>query len=103
MNDGVLSLLERIAASHRRMAALAEALDWDGLVAEWRDIHPRIIELEGLPLDHLSERERAQAVKQMTGLIEFEKQISARIAPWMEQVRPMLETFRKYPLHVEGD
>jgi hypothetical protein len=101
--DAALALLERVGASHRRMAALAEALDWDGLVAEWRDIQPRIIELEGLPLDRLSERERARAVRQMAGLVEFEKQISARIAPWMEQVRPLLETFRKYPLHGERD
>jgi hypothetical protein len=96
-----LALLERIGESHRRMAALAEALDWEGLVAEWHDIHPNITELRELPLDRLDERERARAVSLITELIEFEKRISARITPWMEQVLPLLETFRKYPIRGE--
>jgi hypothetical protein len=100
--DAALALLERIGESHRRMAALAEALDWDGLVAEWRGIHPRIAELKELPLDRLDGPERVRAARLITGLIEFEKGISARITPWMEQVQPLLETFRKYPLKSEG-
>jgi hypothetical protein len=100
--DDALALLERIGASHRRMAALAEALDWDGLVAEWRDIHPSIAELGEFPLDRLDDRERVQAASLIAEFIEFEKQIAARIAPWMEQVRPLLEIFRKHPLRGEG-
>lgn len=100
--DAVLSLLERIGESHRRMAALAEALDWDGLVDEWRDIQPSITELSELPLDRLGDRERARASRLIAELIEFEKEISARITPWMEQVQPLLEIFRKYPLKSEG-
>jgi hypothetical protein len=96
-----LTLIERIGESHGRMAALADALDWDGLVAEWRDISPHIVELRALPLDRLDDRERARAASLMTELIEFEKRISARITPWMEQVRPLLEIFRKHPLHDE--
>jgi hypothetical protein len=99
--DAALALLERIGESHRRMAALAEALDWEGLVAEWRGIHPSIAELRELPLDRLDDRERRRAAGLITELIEFEKRISARITPWMEQVLPLLETFRKYPLHGE--
>jgi hypothetical protein len=100
--DAALVLLERIGESHRRMAALAEALDWEGLVAEWRDVHPDIAELRELPLDRLNDPERAKAARLISDLIEFEKRISARITPWMEQVLPLLETFRKYPLRGEG-
>jgi hypothetical protein len=100
--DAALALLERIGESHRRMVAMAEALDWDGLVAEWNDISPCIAELRKLPLDRLDDRERARATRLITELIEFEKRISARISPWMEQVLPLLETFRKYPLRSEG-
>jgi hypothetical protein len=99
--DAALALLEHIGESHRRMAALADALDWDGLSAEWRGIQPHIVELSELPLDRLDDRERTRAVSLMTELIEFEKRISARITPWMEQVRPLLEIFRKYPLRGE--
>jgi sugar phosphate isomerase/epimerase len=97
--DDTLALLERIGASHRRMTALAEALDWDALVTEWHGIHPEVVALRELPLDRLGDRERARAASLIAELIEFEKRIAARITPWMEQVRPLLETFRQYPLH----
>jgi hypothetical protein len=99
--DAALALLERIGESHRRMADLADALDWDGLASEWHGVQPHIVELSELPLDRLDDRERSQAASLITGLIEFEERISARITPWMEQVRPLLETFRKYPLRNE--
>ncbi|MDR2613974.1 MAG: hypothetical protein LBC91_01420, partial [Candidatus Accumulibacter sp.] len=59
MDDSALALLERIGESHRRMAALAEVLDWDGLVDEWRNIHPEVARLRGMALDRLNGRERA--------------------------------------------
>ena len=93
-----LPLLERIGESHRRMTALAEALDWDALLEEWQNIHPKITELQQIPLDRLSADERAQASKQIAELLKFEERISARITPWMEQVSPLLEVFRKFPL-----
>jgi hypothetical protein len=96
--NAALSLLDRIGESHRRMAALADALDWDGIVAEWQGIHPQIVELRRMALDRLTDREREQAARQIAELLEFEKRISARITPWMEQARPLVETFRKYPV-----
>jgi hypothetical protein len=99
--DAALVLIERIGESHRRMVALADALDWDGLVAEWRDIHPRVAELRELPLDRLDGGERARAASLIAELIGFEERITARITPWMEQVRPLLEVFREYPLRSE--
>jgi hypothetical protein len=98
-----LFLLDHIGESHQRMSALADVLDWDGLDAEWRRIHPRIVELQQIPLDQLTGKERAQAAKQIAGLLESEKRISARVGPWMEQVQPMLEVFRKFPLKSEDD
>jgi hypothetical protein len=96
--NAVLPLLDRIGESHRRMVALAEALDWDGIVAEWRSIHPEIVELQRIPLDRLTAGERAQAAQRIAELLALEKRISARITPWMEQVRPLIEVFRKYPI-----
>jgi hypothetical protein len=97
----VLSLLDHISESHQRMIALADVLDWDGLDGEWRRIHPKIVELQRIPLDQLTGKERTQAAKQIAGLLEFEKRISARVGPWMEQVQPLLEVFRKFPLKSE--
>ena len=97
MNDAT-SLLDRIGEGYRKMAALADALDWDTLTAEWQGIHPDIVKLQHTPLDRLTGKERAQAAKQITELLELEQRISARIVPWMEQTRPLLEVFRKYPL-----
>jgi hypothetical protein len=100
--NAALALLDRIGEGHRRMVGLADALDWDGVVGEWQGIYPHIVELRRITLDRLTDRERAQAVKQMTELLEFEKRISARITPWMEQAQPLLDIFRKYPLNGEG-
>jgi hypothetical protein len=91
-------LLDRIGEGYRKMAVLAEALDWDDLIAEWQGIHPEIVKLQKIPLDRLTGKERAQAAKQITELLELGERISARIVPWMEQTRPLLEVFRKYPL-----
>jgi hypothetical protein len=100
--SAALTLLGHIGESHRRMAALAEALDWDGVVGEWQRIYPEIVELRQIPLDRLAGRERTEAAERIAELLEFEKRISARITPWMEQVQPLLETFRKYPLEGKG-
>lgn len=97
-----LTLLDDIGKSHQRMAALADQLDWNGVIAEWTNAYPKIVELKQLPLDRLSGRERVEAAEQIATLLEFEQRISARITPWMDQVQPLLETFRKFPLKPEG-
>ncbi|MDR3220881.1 MAG: flagellar protein FliT [Candidatus Accumulibacter sp.] len=100
--SAALTLLGHIGKSHRRMAALAEGLDWEGVAGEWRSIYPEIAELRQIPLDRLTGAERAEVARRIAELLEFEKRISARITPWMEQVRPLLETFRKHPLKGQG-
>jgi hypothetical protein len=99
--DAVPALLERIGEAHRRMAAMAEALDWDGIIGEWQGISPQIAELRQIPLDRLTGETRAQAVRRIAELVELEERISARITPWMDQARPLLEVFRKYPIRNE--
>jgi hypothetical protein len=97
-----LALLDRIGEGHRRMAALADVLDWDSVAGEWQGIYPNIVELRRIALDRLTDRERVQAAKQITELLEFEKRIAARITPWMEQAQPLLDVFRKHPFNGEG-
>ncbi|MDR0440383.1 MAG: hypothetical protein LBI59_05280 [Candidatus Accumulibacter sp.] len=99
--NAVLTLLDHIGEGYRRMVALANTLDWDGLAEEWQRIHPEIVELRRMTLlDHLNGQERTQAARQVAELLGFEERITARITPWMEQVRPLLAVFRKYPLKV---
>jgi hypothetical protein len=101
MNTATLDLLDRIGESHRRMADLADELDWDSVVKEWQSIYPEIVELKRLSLDRLKGRERVRAARQITEMLEFEERISARIIPWMDQVQPLLKTFRQHPLKNE--
>jgi hypothetical protein len=101
--EAALALLDRVAEAHRRMDAMAEALDWDGIIGEWQDVYPRIAELRQLPLDRLTNESRAQAARRIAELIELQERISARITPWMEQARPLLEVFRKYPISAPDD
>lgn len=100
--NATLTLLEDISKSHQRMVQLADQLDWDGVVKEWREVYPRIAELKRIPLGRLSGPERAEAARQLATLIEFEKRIAERITPWMDQVQPLLEAFRKYPIKPEA-
>lgn len=99
---GALTLLEDIGKSHERMVELADQLDWNGVVNEWKSTYPKIVELKTMSLGQLSGRERAEAARQIAKLLEFEERISGKITPWMDQVRPLLETFRKYPLKTEA-
>ncbi|MDR0440372.1 MAG: hypothetical protein LBI59_05225 [Candidatus Accumulibacter sp.] len=97
--SATLTLLDHIGESYRRMVTQADALDWDGLAEEWQRIHPKIVQLQRMTLfDHLGGQERTQAARQVAELLGFEERIKARITPWMEQVRPLLEVFRKYPI-----
>lgn len=99
---GALTLLEDIGKSHERMVELADQLDWNGVVDEWKSAYPKIVELKTMSLGQLSGRERAEAARQIAKLLEFEEQISEKITPWLDQARPLLEAFRKYPLKTEA-
>jgi len=93
-----LALLKDIGDSHERMAKLSSELDWDGVVGEWKNSYPKILELKKIPLNKLTGAERTEASRLIARLIAFEEQVSGQVSPWMDQVRPLLETFRKYPI-----
>ena len=97
--EAVLALLDQISEAYRRMDAMAEASDWDGLVIEWQNLYPKILELRQIPLSSLMGETRAQVARQIAELVEFQERISARILPWMDRVQPLLEVFRKYPVN----
>jgi hypothetical protein len=97
MSEAML-LLGRIGKACQKMAALADALDWDLLVAEWPGVHADIARWRQIPLEQLTGEERAHAAEQIAELLEFQQKILARVVPWMEQARPLLDVFRKYPL-----
>jgi hypothetical protein len=101
--DAALALLDRIGEAYRRMDAMAEALDWDGIIGEWQGAHPLLAELERIPLDRLTGGARAEAARRIAELIEFQERIAARVTPWMDQARPLLEVFRKYPISALDD
>ena len=101
--DAALALLDRIGEAYRRMDAMAEALDWDGIIGEWQGIHPLIAELRQIPLNRLTGKPRDEAARRITELIKLQERITARVTPWMDQVRPLLEVFRKYPISASDD
>ena len=98
--SSALILLKDIRVRHERMVRLAGQLDWNGVTKEWDDLLPKFVELKKLHLGQLSKNERAEASELLAELIGLEKQVTARITPWIEQVRPLLESFRKYPLNI---
>ena len=49
--------------------------------------------LQKLKLDQSSEAQQLAA-----NLLKLQKFISEQVRPWMEQVRPLLESFERYPL-----
>ncbi len=98
-----LTLLRNIGRSHERMAQLAEKLDWQGVNAEWANASPMLLELKKTPLEKLPSQERTEAARLIRKLLALEEQVSARAAPWLDQARPLLESFRKYPLIRPGD
>ncbi|MDR1708696.1 MAG: hypothetical protein LBS70_03160 [Candidatus Accumulibacter sp.] len=96
--EDALALLDRIGESHRRMAAMADKLDWDNLAAEWQAIQPALAELRDLAIERRPPAERAEAAKRATELLALQKHITDRVAPWLDQARPLIEVFRKYPI-----
>ena len=98
-----LTLLRNIGSSHERMAQLADKLDWQGVNAEWANAHPMLLELGKISLEKLPPQERTEAAQLIRKLLALEEQVSARATPWLDQARPLLESFRKYPLNRPED
>jgi Flagellar protein FliT. len=101
MESPALTLLNDIGKSHERMVRLAGQSDWDGVSGEWNVALRMLLELRQFSPDQLSGHERAEAAQQIEKLLELEAQLSGQISPWLEQVRPLLESLDKYPLGLD--
>ncbi len=97
-----LVLLRELDKRHATMLRLAEALDWDNLDKEWQAAE---IDFSALmkqpPLSAIASSERAEIQQLVDKVLAQQKLISERVLPWMEQVRPMLDSFDRYPLKPE--
>lgn len=94
-----LQLLQALEAHHAHMVLLAEKLDWEAVNQEWGEIHPQLVELKDISFTSLTASERSIAFRLIEKLIRQEECITERIVPWMEQVRPLLESFKNFPLN----
>ncbi len=101
MASPVLTLLEDIGRSHERIARLSGQLDWDGVNSEWQLTYRKLLELKSFSLDELPDSEKTKVAQQIERVLELEQQISEQIAPWLEQVRPLLESFSEHPIAPE--
>ncbi|MEI7431780.1 MAG: flagellar protein FliT [Betaproteobacteria bacterium] len=93
-----MTLLQKLNDSHQNMLRMADALDWDGLEKSWQDAEVAFAALMKIPLNQLTGNERSEVRKLIENLLELQKLISGQVKPWLEQVRPLLESFERYPL-----
>ena len=97
-----LTLLRDLDKRHKAMVDLANDLDWDGLDREWHaaEIHFAAL-MKKPPLAELTGSDYVEAQKLIGSLLAQQKLITDKVRPWMEQVRPMLDSFDRYPLKPE--
>lgn len=97
-----LTLLRELDKRHATMVRLAETLDWDSLDKEWQAAENDFAALmKQPPLSAIPSSERPEIQQLVDNLLAQQKLISERVHPWMEQVRPMLDSFDRYPLKPE--
>jgi hypothetical protein len=97
-----LALLRELDQRHKTMVRLANDLDWDGLDREWQAAESHFAELmKKPPPADLTGNDYAEAQQLMGSLLAQQKLITEKVRPWMEQVRPMLDRFDRYPLKPE--
>ena len=93
-----LVLLREINTCHENMLLMAKALDWDGVSKEWQGTESNFFTLMKTSLTELRGNDRAEARQLIENLLKLQKLISAQAKPWMDQVRPLLDSFDRYPL-----
>jgi hypothetical protein len=80
------------------MSRMSDALDWDGLEKTWQAAEASFSALLKTPLSDLPLSERNEARQLLENLLSLQKHISGKTLPWMDQVKPLLESFERYPL-----
>ncbi|SDI04091.1 hypothetical protein [Propionivibrio dicarboxylicus] len=92
------ALLEELETSHERMASLADQLDWDGVTQMWPDTARKFADLKRITLPALPQAERDAAFQSLHRVLTLQNRMLDRILPWMEQARPLLQSFKTHPL-----
>ena len=100
MNKAI-ELLQELCVLHEHMFQLAEKLEWSKISQPWFLAETKLDELRKISLVDLSESDRHQATELIETLLTLQNKISERAVPWMEQVRPLLDSFDKHPLKRE--
>jgi hypothetical protein len=90
--------LRQLNAYHETMSRMSDALDWDGLEKTWHAAESSFSALVKTPVASLSVSERTEARQLIEKLLSLQKHISGKTIPWMDQVRPLLDSFERYPL-----
>jgi hypothetical protein len=98
-----LILLRQLNAHHETMSRMSDTLDWDGLEKTWQAAESSFSALLKTPLSDLPPSERTEARQLLENLLSLQKHISGQTLPWMDQVRPLLDSFERYPLTSDTD
>lgn len=99
----IAALLSELEQNHEQMAVLAERLDWDQFIPLWQRALPRFDELRSYRLEALPGKERQQAYDCLHHLLTCQNQVIGHIVPWMEQIRPLLQSFRGHPMEASAE
>lgn len=96
------TLLQELETNHEHMASLAEQLDWDGVTHMWSQTAPKFADLKEITLPSLPAAERDEAFQSLRRLLALQNRMLDRILPWMEQTRPLLQSFKTHPIPAPG-
>lgn len=91
----MLATLRQLKDCHQRLAERTEALDWDAVLSEWQTAERLFADLRPHSIATLPAKPQAEARALMEEILATQRAMAARIGPWMEQVRPMLDAFAR--------
>jgi len=100
MNKAI-ELLQELCVLHEHMVQSADKLEWDKIGQPWFLAEKKLDELRKISLVDLSTNDQHEVARLIETLLTLQSKISERAVPWMEQVRPMLDSFDKHPLKRE--
>ena len=96
--SSALSLLRELKHIHDEMAQRTARSDWQGAGTLWETAEARFAALKEISLTGLSGSERAEARQLIEALLSQQKTLSAQAQAWMDQARPLLESFDRHPV-----
>ncbi|MDR2506777.1 MAG: hypothetical protein LBD67_02105 [Candidatus Accumulibacter sp.] len=96
--SNALSLLRELKHIHDEMAQRTARSGWQDAGALWETAEARFAALKEIPLAGLSGSERIEARQLIETLLNQQKTLSAQARTWMDQARPLLESFDRHPV-----